>query len=171
MDTPDCRADKTQATYATHAPRIKICLEVAGVVLNLVIEHLKVALGSNCTFMCVWVWVGTSTLPLIPSNPPLFLPALSLSPRLPLLSSRSFCSAAFTRLGQRAGGLRSCGSICIDYFYCTINFSETWLVGLVFRQRGLVFTYCTGLKYIVLPALAARWQSACFGSSHQHRLA
>lgn len=154
-------------------PWIKICLEVAGVLLNLVIEHLKVALGSNCTFTRAWVWDGTSALHLIPSNPPLFLPALSLSSSSPspaIFSILLFC-CEFTRLGQRAGGLRSCGSIYIDYFYCTINFSETRLAGLVFGQRGLVFSYCTGLKYIALPALAAGWQSACFGSGHRHRLA
>lgn len=76
---------------------IKICLEVAGVLLNLVIEHLKVALGSNCTFMCVCVG-GFGLEP----PPPIWfhlillffsLLYLCLPPRLPLLSSRSFCSA------------------------------------------------------------------------------
>lgn len=107
-------------------------------VLNLVIEHLKVALGSNCAFMCVWVWVGTCALHLIPSNPPLFLPTLSLSSSSlsPVIFSILLLCCEFTRLGQRAGGLRSCGSICIDYFYCTINFSETWLAGLVFGTTG-----------------------------------
>lgn len=63
-------------------------------VLNLVIEHQKVALGSNCTFMCVWVWVGAPALPLIPSNPPLLLPALSPSSPSPspvIFSILLFC--------------------------------------------------------------------------------